>query len=311
MKIIFFGTSRFAAIILDQLIQHKSEIIAVVTKPDSAAGRYLEILPSPVKKLVNSLNLSIPLFQPVRASTAPFIESVSQLLPDLFLVASYGEIISRELLELPSLGAINVHPSLLPRYRGAAPIQRALMNGDRSIGVAIIKMSVRMDAGDILNSYSMMLDNRSNFGEVEEKLALYAVPSLIKVIEQLRFHSEEALSQDERLVSFAPKIEPEERKIDWSWPAERIHNLIRALAPTPSAWCWIVARGRRQRMKILRSFPIISEGRNPGESNSSSQEWIVATGDGAVQILEVQLEGKRVQNSIEFLRGFSHPFHLE
>ncbi|MBS0647962.1 MAG: methionyl-tRNA formyltransferase [Verrucomicrobia bacterium] len=309
MNIVFFGTSPFAVHILRSLLEHKLNIVAVVTRTDKPQGRSLKVSPPPVKQLVLQSHPDLPVLQPLKASTPEFAELLKKFKPDLFIVAAYGEILKNFILEIPRLGAINVHGSILPKYRGAAPIQRSLMNGDPETGITIIKMVLEMDAGDMLQRVKIPLSPEDTFGEMEQKLAEISYPALIKVIHDLEKGTLSPIPQDPSQASFAPKIASQETEIQWSRPAQEIHNLIRGISPQPGAWCWVEIQGEKKRLKIKRSqvaagFPKGYFGENLAFTD---KEWVVACGQGALRLLEVQLEGKKSLPIPDFLRGFHEP----
>jgi methionyl-tRNA formyltransferase len=308
MNIVFFGTSPFAVTLLRGLLKQKINIVAVVTRADKPQGRSLKISSPPVKELILESHPDIPILQPHKASTPEFIDQLRQFNPDLFVVAAYGEILKQSLLDLPKHGAINVHGSLLPKYRGAAPIQRCLMNGDLVTGITILKMVLEMDAGDMLAKETLNLSADATFGDLEQKLSQISCPALIHVLRQIESGTVQATEQDPAEVTFAPKINPVETEIKWNHSATNIHNLIRGLSPQPGAWCWVQVGGDKKRLKIKRTAVIDGMKGYFGENLVfSDQEWIVACEKGALKLLEVQLEGKKSLNITEFLRGFHEP----
>lgn len=298
MRIVFFGTPSFAAHVLQHLLDCEVEVAAVVTQPDRPKGRALQLTPSPVKELAQAR--AIPILQPEKASQPPFLQELRALHADLFVVVAFGQILPQALLDIPPLGCINVHASLLPKYRGAAPMQRALLAGDTETGIAIQKMVLKLDAGDVIATAKTPIAPDMTFGQLQERLLELSGPLLFQVIQTYSQGVPSARSQDESLVSFAPKITPEERLIDWNHPAVQIHNLIRALSPNPSAWCHVSAPDFKKRLKILKARPAAGVGK-PG--TLLSHEGMVACGKGAVQLLEVQPEGKNVMKAADWLRG--------
>jgi methionyl-tRNA formyltransferase len=307
MKIVFFGTSSFAARVLARLIENNYKVSAVVTRPDRLKGRHLHPSPPPVKETLQQIRPDIPVFQPEKASALEFASTLKQFQADLFVVVAYGEIIKQNLLEMPKLGCINIHASLLPKFRGAAPIQRCLMNGEKETGITIIEMSPQMDAGDILAIESIPIPAEMTFGELEPKLCDLSVKLLFEVIRQYEEKKVVKRPQDHSLVTFAPKMTPEEELIDWNKPAEVLHNQIRALSPHPSAWCPIQIGPDKKRLKIKRAQIIQGSG-TPGSILVFGKEgWAVACGTGALRLIEVQLEGKKAMSAEECIRGIHHP----
>ncbi len=300
LKIAFFGTPFFAAEILRYLLQHRVSVAAVVTQPDRPKGRDLQLSFSPVKTLVMEIAPGIPVFQPEKASEESFLKHLASAQADLYVVVAYGQILSQKLLDIPRLGCINVHASLLPKYRGAAPIHRSIMSGEKETGIAIQKMVRQLDAGDVIAVAKMFISPDMTFGELEQKLCDLAKPLLLSVIHAFEKGIPAAVPQDPNQATYASKIESDEGRIDWRRPAEEIHNLIRAFSPRPGAWCWAILGEERKRLKILRSEQIQSEG-DPGQL--LSQEGIVACGKDAIRLIEVQPEGKKSMKAADWFRG--------
>lgn len=307
MNIIFFGTSNFASTLLDCLLKHKLNIVAVVTRIDKPKGRSLKVSSPPVKELIDKNYPDLPVLQPLKASTPEFAEHLKKFNPDLFIVADYGEILKSLILDMPFMGAINVHGSMLPKYRGAAPIQRSLINGDLKTSVSIVKMVLALDAGDVLEHEEIDLPPSMTFGELAQKMSLLACPLLIKVLGQIKEGTIHPVPQDPSQVTFAQKISSAETEIKWNQPATDIHNLIRGISPQPGAWCWVQIGADKKRLKIKRSEVVSDQGYFGENIIFSDKEWIVACGTGALKLLEVQLEGKKSLSISEFLRGFHEP----
>ncbi|MBS0603755.1 MAG: methionyl-tRNA formyltransferase [Verrucomicrobia bacterium] len=308
MRIVFFGTSFFAARILAKLIENKYQIAAIVTRPDRMKGRNLQPSPPPVKEMASKLSLNIPVFQPEKASAPEFADVLKGFEADLFVVVAYGEIIKKILLEMPRLGCINIHASLLPKFRGAAPIQRCLMEGEKESGITIIEMTPQMDAGDMLAIESIPVAEEMTFGELDDELCELSVKLLFKVIGQFQEGKVVKVPQDHALATLAPKLTADEEKIDWNRTAGQIHNQIRALSPFPSAWCQVKIGNDVKRLKIKKSKVVPSPNARPGTLLSFGKEgWTVACGEGALRLLEVQMEGKKAMSAEECIRGIHHP----
>lgn len=301
MKIVFFGTSEFSVTILKHLLETSHSVIAVVTKPDQPQGRSLKYLPSPVKEWVLQHIPTTALYEPEKASSDEFVALMHSLSPDVFVVAAYGEIMKTPLLDVPRLGPINVHASLLPKWRGAAPIQRSLMAGEAETGVTIMKMVLKMDAGDMLDVATVSVPLEMNHKELEEKLAEAAKEPLLRVLSKLSAGSIDGTPQDPAQVTFAAKITAADTFIDWKKSAFEIHNQIRALAPTPGAWTQIQLGNETKKLKIKRSLPV-----DRPANLLTQKEWIVECGRGYLSLLEVQLEGKKTLSIGDFLRGLQH-----
>jgi methionyl-tRNA formyltransferase len=311
MKIIFFGTSQFAAQILSYLRNQGQAIEAIVTRPDRPQGRSLHTSPPPVKQMAIKLNLNIPVYQPEKASTPEFAAILSSHKADLFVVVAFGEIIKTNLLSIPPRGCINIHASLLPKYRGAAPMQRCLMDGEEETGVTIIDMVLKMDAGDIIEALKIPVSEEMTFGEVEAKLCALSCTAISKAIHDIESGTAKKTPQNEALATYAPKITPEEQQIHWDLPARQMHNLIRALSPSPGAWCYIKVGDEQKRLKIKRSAVQQHMSGPPGTILSFGKEgWVVACGSQALRLLEVQLEGKKAMAAEDFIKGLHQPLSL-
>ncbi|MBA2728830.1 MAG: methionyl-tRNA formyltransferase [Parachlamydiaceae bacterium] len=310
MKVIFFGTPKFAAETLAFLLDNKINIVAVVTKPDRPQGRSREPVPTPVKKTLLSLSPSIPLFQPEIVSEADFAPTLTAFDADLFVVVAYGEILRQHLLDMPHLACINVHYSLLPKYRGAAPIQQAILNGETETGISIIHMVKKMDAGDIIKMTHVPIGENTTFGELGEQLCVSGCQAILEVLREYETGSTpDHYAQDEQQITFAKKIELEDCQIDWQKPASFIHNLVRGVNPEPGAWCIVNIKGENKRLKIKQTRLIKDISGTPGSILSYGKEgFVVSCSAGAIEILELQLEGKKPMHSLEFTRGIQVTF---
>jgi methionyl-tRNA formyltransferase len=250
---------------------------------------------------------SVPVLQPEKASDPNFISGLAAFDADLFVVVAFGQILSQKLLDTPSMGCINVHASLLPKYRGAAPMQRCLMNGEKETGVCVQKMVFQLDAGDVIEEAKIPIPPERTLGELEERLCDLSKPLLFSVIKKyLAGRAPPASPQDASQATMAPKIKAEETLIHWDRPAEHLHNLIRALSPRPGAWCWIEAK-KPMRFKILRA-KTASESGTPGEVLSFQENrCLVAAKEGSLELLDVQPEGKKAMSAAEWVRGCQTP----
>ena len=306
MKIVFFGTPVFAARHLEALVEQGIEVVAVVTKPDKPQGRNLVLQAPPVKTVAEKLLPQVPVFQPEKCSTPEFVEVLKAFQADLYVVVAYGEIIKQAVLDLPPLGSINVHASLLPFYRGAAPIQRCLINGEAETGISIIKLVLKMDAGDVVCMEKIPITPNTTFPELEEDLCTLGCKCLLKTIHNFEKGLLEGVPQDHNLATFASKITPEESQIDWRRSGIAIHNLIRGVTPHPGAWCNVLVRGQKKRLKILRSeyYPELNQ--MPGSVLGQGKNALaVACGEGGIWLKIVQLEGKQAMPITEVLKGIS------
>jgi len=306
MKVIFFGTPTFASETLRFLVDHGIEVVAVVTKPDKPVGRSGKPVSGPVKLLAQEKLPNIPILQPVKASTPEFVETLKPFQADLFVVVAYGEIINQDLLDLPRKGCINVHGSLLPQYRGAAPIQRAIIDGQKESGITVMHMVRKMDAGPMIRQAKVKIGHNTTAGELHDLLLKAGADVLLQVIQDFEKGAVQEYEQDETQVTFAKKIELEDCEVHWSQPARTIHNRIRGVSPHPGAWCWVEVRGVKKRLKLLSSRVVFGYTETPGNFLEYGKEGIiVACGDESLRLLEVKLEGKRAMKAEEFARGFS------
>lgn len=301
MKLVFMGTSDFAVPSLARLIEHPYSIAGVVTQPDRPRGRGKKVTYSPVKEL--ALKHGLEVFQPNRIGDTDSIDVLREWEPDVIVVIAYGQILPLEILDLPRLGCINVHGSLLPHYRGAAPIQRAIMAGDKVTGVTTMFMNTGLDTGDIILQTPIEISTEMDFGQVHNLLAQAGADLLLDTMAVLISGSNPRRKQDDHRSSYAPRITREEEKIDWKQNALTIRNKIRALSPQPGAHTSL----RDQRFKIFRSQLIDQDyGAQPGEIvDITADGFVVQTGQGTLEILEVQKEGKKRISSREFMKGFN------
>jgi len=299
LKIVYMGTSLFAVPSLQSLIKSRHQVVGVVSQPDRPRDRGKRISPTPVKEIATQHD--IPVYQPARIKSPEAIEQIKLWQPELIVVVSYGQIIPRQILEYPALGCINVHASLLPRYRGAAPIQRALMAGEKISGITTMFMDEGLDTGDIILQLEVPVKDEYDHGQLEVILAEIGALLLAETIDQLESGNAPRIPQQEELASYAGRITREDEKIDWSQSAEMIHNQIRALSPNPGAWTTI----DNNKTKIYKSRVISND-----ESGVISQivevgndEFSVQSGKGILEILEVQRAGKKRMPASDFLRG--------
>jgi len=304
MRVVFFGTPKFAADILKYLLEKNVEIIAVITRPDKPKGRSKTASPSPVKELADGH--SIPVYQPQKTSDPEFIPVLKALQADLFIVAAFAEILKTNVLELPRIGCINVHGSILPAYRGAAPIQRAVMAGEKESGVTIMKMALELDAGDILSIAKTPITEDMTSGELTDKLAELGSEALWEVVQKLEKGEIPSIAQDSTKATYAKKLKHEDGEISWSRPFEEVYNHIRGVTPKPGAWVWVEVKGEKKRLVIRKARKEFNIQGKPGEIVSKSPyELVIACQNGGIRLLEIQLEGKKAMPSDAFLRGIS------
>ncbi|HEV8051649.1 MAG TPA: methionyl-tRNA formyltransferase [Parachlamydiaceae bacterium] len=307
MKIVYFGTPNFAAEALSFLLKHGVDVVAVVTKPDKAQGRSSKLIPTPVKCVAENFDPPIPVYQPETVSAAEYAPILEAYQADLFVVVAYGEIIKQHLLDMPKAGCINVHASLLPTYRGAAPIQRCIINGEKETGITIMHMARKMDAGDIISMEKVVIGQDMTYGELEAELCHVGSEMLLKTIRGFERGEVQRTVQDHSLATFAPKIEIEDCRIDWNRPAAEIHNLVRGVNPHPGAWCQVIVKGQNKRLRVIATkvVPELADVQ-PGQIVSSTKEGLfIGCGKGVINLIKVQLEGKKPMAAEELMRGLS------
>jgi methionyl-tRNA formyltransferase len=306
MQVVFFGSPLFAAHILEKMVGENVAVVAVVTKPDKPQGRHLQVMPAAVKEFASQRLPNLPILQPKVCSSPEFVETLRSFQADLFVVVAYGEILSQAVLDIPPLGCVNVHASLLPHLRGAAPIPRALMRGDPKTGISIIRLVRKMDAGDILHQKELFIGPNTIASELEQELCDLGAQALLKVINDFTHGSIQAIAQDHAKATFADKIVPADTLIDWSKDARVIHNQIRGLSYHPGAWCLVSYKGQQKRLKVLRTeIRPLPETKTGTLLLPSKNSLVIACGKDGLALLEVQLEGRPVLAINDFLRGLS------
>jgi methionyl-tRNA formyltransferase len=307
MKIVFIGTGELGLPALEALAQSSDHAVAgVVTQPDRPSGRQQKMTASAIKQLAFKLHLKI--YQPEDINAKSAIEQIKYLKPDVIVVAAYGQILSKTILNLPEYGCLNIHGSLLPKHRGAAPIQAAIRAGDSKSGVTIMWMDEGVDTGDILLQESTSLKATDTAATVHDRLAQLGASALLKALDLIKGGKAPRVRQKEDDSSYARKLRKEDGRIDWSKKQFEIDAHIRALTPWPSAYSW-VPEGNDQ--KMLKIFVTIISRRakgKPGEVVRIDKHGIlVAAGQGGLLLREVQLEGKKRMHAAEFARGFNLP----
>ncbi len=286
------GTPDFAVPSLQALIDAPDEIVGVVCQPDRKKGRGRKLAPPPVKEL--ALQHELPVFQPEKVKTEEFYSTIEALAPELIVVVAYGKILPEPLLKLPRLGAINVHGSLLPKYRGAAPIQWAVLNGEKESGVTIMQLNAGMDTGDILMPVSLPISEDDTAGSLFDKLAALGAESLAKAVALLKEGQLSPIPQDHAQASYAPMLTKEQGHIDWSQPAETIHCTIRGLDPWPSAYGYL----HEKRFRFFSPKLVLKKAKEqPGTiCQADASGLLIATGTDYLLIREIQPEGKKRMN---------------
>jgi methionyl-tRNA formyltransferase len=300
LRIVFFGTPEFALPTLDALLASLLHaVVGVVTQLDRPRGRGQKLSDAPVKARAAAAGL--PLLQPERLKDPAFLESLAAWRADLGVVAAYGKILTDVVLATPRLGMINVHASLLPRYRGAAPVHRAIIAGETGTGVTIMRVVKALDAGPMLAKVHRDIEPDETSDEVERDLARLGSRLLVAVVDQLaRGHSQET-RQDDAAATYAHRLTKDDGAIDWSWPAVRVHNLIRGLHPWPHAFSFL---GDKRFILRRSSVEPSAETTLPGTIiEADGDRLLIATGDGRLRVVEIQPEGKRPMGAREFLAG--------
>jgi methionyl-tRNA formyltransferase len=309
MNIIFFGSDSFSVPCLRSLIASGHKISCVVTQPDKKKGRGLSLSSTPVKDLAKKAGLL--LYQPDKINTLQALNYLKSLNPDLFLVIAYGHILSKSVLDVPGKFALNIHASFLPAYRGAAPINWAIIKGEKSTGITLIKMCEKMDAGPVISQKKVDITNEDTAVSLEEKLSALAAGLLPDILRLIEDDSYQLIPQDEERISFAPKLKKDDGLINWNKSAVEIYNLIRGSFPWPGAFTYY----RGKRLKICRAevvrlsgYPAMPAGRQVirlpgGIAEVSKNGIVVACGNDNLLIKELQMEGKRIMQAQDFISG--------
>ena len=304
MRIVFMGSSGFACPSLECLLgSGEDEVVAVVTQPDRPKGRRLEVSGCPVKQYLGKR--SIPVLSPENVNASGSLESLRGYKPDAMVVVAYGQLLKPALLALPRLGCVNVHGSLLPKYRGAAPIQWAIANGETVTGVTTMYIDERMDAGDVILRREVPVGPEFTGGELHDVLAHVGAELLRETMNLLRAGKAPRWPQDEAEATYAPKLSKMDSRLDWNLPATTIHNRVRAFNPWPGCCCEI-PRESGMRVKIVKTRVEPSEGRPGIVVEAKGDGILVQAGGGAgLRLLEVQPEGRKPMSGAAFLRGHS------
>lgn len=301
MKIIFFGTSSFATFPLLSLIRSEHKVLAVVTQPDKRSGRGLVRSFSPVKLVAQKYKL--PVYQPATVANSDFAKTLEALAPDIFVVASFGQILPKEVLEIPKLYSINIHSSLLPKYRGAAPINWALFNGEKNTGLTIFKMTEGMDAGDIISNRKLAIEDDDTALTLNDKLSKLGADLLVETLGLIEKRKVIFTPQDTAGVTYAPKLKKKDGLINWIEQSEKIHNHVRAMMPWPTAY----TRLNNKLIKVWKTRLLKGEAghvSDPGTIVRISKEGIaVRTKTGTILICELQAEGAKKMPADAYCRG--------
>ena len=302
MRIVFMGTAKFGLLSLEALFKSHHSVEAVVTGPDRPKGRGLKLSPSPIK--IFALEKDVSLLQPERLKDKEFVSTLGQIDPDLFVVVAF-RILPKEVFEIPPKGTINLHASLLPKYRGAAPIQWAIMKGETKTGVTTFFIDERIDTGNLILQREMEIGDDETAGQLHDRLALIGAEVLMETVELIAQGKAVRIPQRDEEATPAPKLKKEDSCIDWSKKADDIRNMVRGMNPFPGAYSELNGR----KIKVYKTSLVVSNGKGettPGKvvTIDDTEGLIVSTGKGFLSLLEVQPEGKRRMSGPEFVRGY-------
>ncbi len=307
MNVVFMGTPEFAVPTLKYLNDSKHNIVAVITQTDKPKGRKGKPCPPPVKSI--ALEMGYHIIQPENVNNELVINKLKDLKPDVIVVVAFGQKISSKILDLPKYKCVNIHASLLPKYRGAAPINWAIINGEKETGITTIFMSDRMDAGKVIQCKSLKIDPEETSGELAERLSKLGAETILESLTQIEEGNVKSAQQDEALVSLAPKIKKVDGLIKWDQDEKRIHDFVRGMSPWPSAYTSLTGNNSKQRLIVLKTERDVSafseELTTPGTIMEVSNRGIrAATRNGGIWIKEVKPEGKRMMSAADFSRGY-------
>lgn len=302
MRVIFMGTPDFATGTLEEIVKAGHEVVGVVTQPDKPKGRGKTMMPTPVKE--TALKYNLPVYQPRKVREPEFVELLRSLKPDVMVVAAFGQIITKEILEMPKYGCINVHASLLPAYRGAAPIQWAVINGDKESGVTIMQMDEGIDTGDMIEKAVVPIAEDETGGSLFDKLSHTGAKLCVKVLKDLEEGTAVGKKQpEESTTPYAKMIDKKMGEVDWKKSAKEIEQLIRGLNPWPSAYTKVHGKT----LKLWKAKVLLETSQmKPGQIVKVTKDSLaVQTGQGMLEIQELQLEGKKRMDTSSFLRGYA------
>ncbi|MBQ9080406.1 MAG: methionyl-tRNA formyltransferase [Clostridia bacterium] len=299
MRILFMGTPDFALFSLRALVEAGEQVIGVVTQPDKPKGRGYTLTPPPVK--VYASERGIPVYQPEKVKDGSFDGTLRELAPDVCVVAAYGKLLPESILTIPKYGCINIHGSLLPEYRGAAPMQRAIIDGKKMTGVTIQQMALGMDTGDILFMRETEIGENDNFEDIHDRLGVLGAEALLETLKLLREGKLDPVKQDESLATYAAKIEKADCVLDFSRPARELHNQIRGMSPFPLAFTRLPSGSM---LKVTSAEVVAEDGEGPtGQVTSLDGGIVVQCGKGKIRLTGVLPEGKGRMPAADFVRG--------
>ena len=299
MKIIFMGTPDFAAASLEALIDSRHEIQAVVTQPDKPKGRKGELTPSPVKVVAEEKGIKV--YQPLKVRDEEFVETLRAYNPDVIVVVAFGQIIPLSILKMPKFGCVNIHGSLLPKYRGAAPIQWAVLDGEKETGITTILMDEGIDTGDILLKKTIKIDTDETSGSLFDKLMALGAETILETLDELEKGSLTPIKQGESPTAYAKMLTKAMGLIDFTKPAKELDCFVRGMDPWPSAYTLLSGKT----LKLWKVRAVEGSGKAGSVIDIGKESFTVACGEGAIEVLEVQLEGKKRMSAGDFLKGIT------
>lgn len=302
LRVIFMGTPDFSVPTLMEIVGQGHDVVACYSQPPRPAGRGMDLKKSPVHEAAESFG--IPVFTPQSLKGAEEQEAFAALNADVAVVVAYGLLLPKPILEAPEYGCLNLHASMLPRWRGAAPINRAIMAGDTETAVQVMRMEEGLDTGAVCMSETVAIGENMTAGDLHDKLSSLGGDLMVRALAALSRGALGDQTQAEEGVTYAAKLSKQETRIDWSKPAAEVHNHIRGLSPFPGAWCEMPLGGKMERVKVLRST--LGEGSGtPGSVHTGGDVPVISCGTGAVRLEQVQRAGKKPMSGAEFLRGAS------
>jgi len=298
LRTVFMGTPDFALQTLQGLIDAGCNLVGVYTQPDRPKGRGKQLAAPPVKELAQQHG--IPVFQPQKLRQPEAVAELKALAPDLIVVVAYGQILPKSVLDIPAHGCINVHASLLPRYRGAAPINQAIIDGETETGITTMFMDVGLDTGDMLIKKILPIEPEETAGELHDRLAVLGRETMAETLRQLCAGTLRGEVQDDAQSTYAPMMKKEDGRIDWSRSATEVHNQVRGLDPWPGAYTTL----NGELLKLARTSPVTNGAAAPGTVVAADQEGVrIACGNGSLLVRELQLAGRKRLGAADFLRG--------